>query len=220
MSGPPPPSPSIPTLAGLLPTLRQFAISYYDPADDLHGVGHVRRVLHIAQNLHQREGGSWPVIEAAIWLHDIGRQDEAKMGIHHALLSSHMAAAFFLEHGLTTIEVSEVIHAIEAHSFSIGGRATTLEAQLVSDADKLDALGAVGIFRVCAYQGQKRQGIPQIIAHCHEKLYVLGDQMYLPSSKARAEELTARIRDFVAQLLEETGEIDPWDNSVLRAPEL
>ena len=102
--------------------------------------------------------------------------------------------------------VKEISHGILAHSFSIGEKAKNIEAKIVSDADKLDALGAIGIYRVCAFQAQRNQGIQAILHHFDEKLVKLVDKMYLPYSKKLAIERMARIKRFQQEIIEELNE--------------
>lgn len=180
-----------------------FAKTNYVSTDDLHGLGHVERVIHIAKKIHEHEGGSWKKILCIGWLHDIGRKYEKEEQNHHAKISAKMTRKFLMELNIAETVVEEIIQGILSHSFSIGGTAHTLEAKIISDADKLDALGAVGIYRVCAYQGQQLQGIRAVVEHCDDKLFKLIDKMYLPYSKLLAKERTYRIRQFQSELIEE-----------------
>ncbi len=186
-----------------LPEIISFAKQNYVITDDLHGLGHVQRVMHLAQKIYEREGGSWPLICCIGWLHDIGRKNEEVNKAHHAIISGQMAKQFLAELQIAKPLIEEICQGILSHSFSIGGVARTLEAKIISDADKLDALGAVGIYRVCAYQGQRLQGIQAVVDHCDDKLFKLMDRMYLPFSQQLAKERTYRIRQFQRDLIEE-----------------
>ena len=190
-------------LSQYLPQIRDYAKQFYSSTDDLHGLAHVERVLTNAHRMHVLEGGNWALIEAIIWLHDIGRASEKEKGKNHAVLSWELATPFLAQFSLPDHILQEIQHGIIAHSFSNGEEAHSLEAQIVSDADKLDALGAIGIFRACAYQALHHQGINQVLTHCDEKLYQLEHMMYVPSGKSLAKTRTARIRQFHADILEE-----------------
>ncbi|WP_371802912.1 HD domain-containing protein [Candidatus Lokiarchaeum ossiferum] len=180
-----------------------FAKKNYVSTDDLHGLGHVERVIHLAKKIHDQEGGSWHKIQCIGWLHDVGRKFEKVENEHHATISAKMSRNLLIKLNIAESVVEEIVQGILSHSFSIGGTAQTLEAKIISDADKLDALGAVGIYRVCAYQGQRLQGIRAVIDHCDDKLFKLIDKMYLPYSKQMAKERTYRIRQFQSELIEE-----------------
>ncbi|MCK5345993.1 MAG: HD domain-containing protein [Candidatus Heimdallarchaeota archaeon] len=192
-------------LAQYLPQIREYAKKYYSPTDSLHGLAHIQRVLINAHRIHALEGGNWEIIETIIWLHDIGRSSKDQ-GKNHAHLSWELAESFLTQFLLPEQLCQEIRHGIIAHSFSNGEEAHSLEAQIVSDADKLDALGAIGIFRACAYQALHHQGIQQVLTHCDDKLYRLEHMMYLPSGKSLAKKRTLRIRQFHKDTLEELGD--------------
>ncbi len=190
-------------LESKIPEIIGFAQQNYVVTDDLHGLGHVQRVMHLAKKIHDHEGGVWSKIQCIGWLHDIGRKHENGKQEHHAIISAQMAKELLIDFKISESFIEEIYQGILSHSFSIGGVAKTLEAKIISDADKLDALGAVGIYRVCAYQGQRLQGIQAVVDHCDEKLFKLIEKMYLPYSKMLAKERTYRVRQFQSELIEE-----------------
>jgi len=194
-------------LIPFIPKIKEYATEFYLEFDGLHGLPHIKRVLQNARRIHAHEGGSWPLIESIVWLHDIGRIDEEKKKKNHAILSAKSAGDFLKSSlNFSSQDIQEIRHGILGHSYSMGGKPQTLEAQITSDADKLDALGAVGIFRVCAYQGQKKLGISEVIAHIDEKILKLENQMFLDFSKKIAKERTKIILDFKKQLQDELTE--------------
>lgn len=148
-----------------LPKIKTFAEQFYDPSDDLHGLGHVQRVLVHAKKIWEKEEGNWDIIEMIIWLHDIGRKLETKLKQNHAIISKQLAQPFLESIGLKQTVIDQILHGIVAHSFSLGIPAKSIEAKIVSDADKLDALGAIGIYRVCAYQSLHAHGIKAVIIY-------------------------------------------------------
>ncbi|MBB3994618.1 uncharacterized protein GGR95_002266 [Sulfitobacter undariae] len=123
--------------------------------DGAHDVWHLRRVWALAQKIAAQEGGDLGVIEAACFLHDIvNPPKDSPQGKQAAALSAAHATAFLSEQGMAPAQVDGVAHAIEAHSFSAGVTPRTLEAQVVQDADRLEALGALGIARCFNVSGQ------------------------------------------------------------------
>ena len=74
--------------------IRDFSYNFYDPTDDLHGLAHIQRVITHAKLLWEKEGGNWDLIEAIIWLHDIGRRNELIEKRNHAVLSKEYAEQF------------------------------------------------------------------------------------------------------------------------------
>ena len=186
-----------------LEKIKEFSISFYDPKEDLHGLSHIQRVITHAKLIWEKEGGNWDLIEAIIWLHDIGRKNELVEKRNHAILSKE-AADQFLHKIKCPLEISaHISHGILAHSFSLGETARTIEAKIVSDADKLDALGAIGIYRVCAYQSKFGRGMKEVVQHFHDKILKLKKQMYLETSTHFAQIRTDRVLQFIEDLDDE-----------------
>jgi uncharacterized protein len=191
-------------LVAHLPTIHKFAQQHH-AADDVHGWGHVLRVLENARIIHEHEGGSWPLIEAMVLLHDIGRESESVKKKSHALLSAEITGDYLRSLDLPLSLIETIQQGILGHSFTLGQRAQDLEGKILSDADKLDALGAIGIFRTCAFQANSHTGLSGVLAHLDEKLLGLQQLCFLDTSKRIAEERTSRLRRFKADLLEELG---------------
>ncbi|KEJ90277.1 HD domain-containing protein [Sulfitobacter donghicola] len=123
--------------------------------DGAHDVWHLRRVWALAQKIAAAEGGDLEVIEAACFLHDIiNPPKDSPQRAQAAALSAAHATQFLNAQGMTPNRVSMAAHAIEAHSFSAGVTPRTIEAQVVQDADRLEALGALGIARCFNVSGQ------------------------------------------------------------------
>jgi len=115
-----------------------------------HDFDHVLRVLKLAERIAAAEGADLAVVRTAALLHDVGestgRQD-------HHLRGAAIAREILADQPPAFVEA--VAHAIEAHRFRADPAPRTLEAQILSDADKLDAIGAIGIARVFAYAGNR-----------------------------------------------------------------
>lgn len=117
-----------------------------DPAHDLL---HVKRVVKMAKALGEQERAKMEVILPAAWLHDIVNLPKDHKDRKLASKFAAIEAIQFLKNiGYPAKFFPEISHAIEAHSFSSGIVAETLEAQIVQDADRLDGLGAIGIARL------------------------------------------------------------------------
>ena len=168
--------------------------------DPAHGWPHVVRVAGLARRIAREEDLDldWRVLDAAILLHDTGRFVE---GEHHAVASARLARLVLPGLGYGHGEVEAVAHAILAHSYSLGVEATTAEARVLSDADKLDALGAVGIARVFHTGCQLGRGFEDSLKHFHEKILRLPSLLYYEASRRIAGE---RIR-IIELFLEAAG---------------
>lgn len=128
-----------------------------DPAHDL---AHFERVAQTATQLCEAEGGKWEVVLPAAWLHDfviIAKNDARRS--QASKLSAEAAIAYLQSINYPEEFFSEIAHAIEIHSFSAKLEAKTLEAQIVQDSDRLDALGAIGIARCFATAGVMKSSL-------------------------------------------------------------
>jgi len=173
--------------------------------DPAHGWPHVLRVAGIAEEIISI-GGLEPdlrVLSTAIALHDVGR---ALGGDHHARVSATYARRLLQRLGWPRRLIVEIEHAILAHSYSLGVEARTLEAKILSDADKLDALGAVGIARVVHTGCQMGRGFEDSLAHIYKKILRLPELLYLEASRRLAQERVGIVRAFAEQFARELGE--------------
>ena len=122
----------------------QLARTLYENADSAHAFDHVLRVMRLAVHLAEAEGADVAIVRTAALLHDVAdeRRDHHLAGAQQAReLLADMPPPF----------VDAVVHCIEAHRFSQPPEPVTLEAKCLNDADKLDAIGAIGVARVFAY---------------------------------------------------------------------
>ena len=114
--------------------------------DPAHGWEHIQRVYKLALYIAEQEHADSFIVGMAALLHDLGHlsHDPAK---HHAELSVSSAAGLLSAYPIAPGIQQAILHAIAAHSFSLGIEPGTLEAKIVRDADRLDSLGAIGILR-------------------------------------------------------------------------
>ncbi|BAD84669.1 metal-dependent phosphohydrolase, HD superfamily [Thermococcus kodakarensis KOD1] len=192
----------------LIETVREFAKSFFD-REGTHGFSHVERVFNLCMHIGKEEGADLEVLALAALLHDIARplEDSGKVE-DHALEGARIARRYLRSLGYPEDKVEAVAHAIEAHRFSRGPEPATLEAKILSDADKLDAIGAVGIARVFMYSGEHGRGIDASIKHFEEKILKLKDLMYTETARKMAEERHRFTEEFIERLRREIeGEI-------------
>jgi uncharacterized protein len=186
---------------------------------DWHHIDRVRKNARLIWSKEQK--GDWFIIEMAALLHDI--PDEKLNETEEAGLAK-------LDSFLSGLELESNIanlikDCIETVSFK-GGREielNSIEAEIVQDADRLDALGAIGIARTFAYGGKKghpifapgisvreemsleeyRTGNSSSINHFYEKLLKLKDKMNTEQAKKLAEERHAFMESFLEQFYSE-----------------
>lgn len=168
---------------------------------DGHGLEHALRVYRTALHLAKSAPAADPLVVAlGALLHDA---DDHKL--FHTENNAN-ARRFLTEQGVDPETADRICGAINAVSFSQnrGKRPETLEGQLIQDADRLDAIGAVGIARTFAYGGKHGRTPEDSIAHFHEKLLLLKDLMNTEQAKALAEERHAFMEAFLRQWDRET----------------
>ena len=174
-------------------------------ADDSggHGFDHTMRVYHNAMKIAAAEpGADLETVALAALLHDA---DDYKL---FRTENNANARAILAECGLPEEKTERVCEAVNAVSFSKNRdkRPETLEAMIVQDADRLDAIGAVGIARTFAYGGEHGRSLEESVAHFHEKLLLLKDLMNTQPAKQLAEERHVFLEDFLEELRRELGE--------------
>ncbi len=203
-----------------MPTIEQ-ASAWYPENDPVHGYDHVLRVYHMAERLAQVEDADLKIVRAAALLHDAMPEERGRED--HQIASAAFARQILLAENWSEIEISAVEHCIRSHRFRDPSESpATLEAQILYDADKLDAIGAIGIARAIAYSALDRnpaylppsQGFLESgsiepgerYSAYHEYLFKLSklrNRLYTRTAKAIAEQRHAYLVDFFDQLIAE-----------------
>jgi len=194
---------SDPRALELIERTREFARGFFE-REGTHGFSHVERVFNLCLHIGREEGADLEVLALASLLHDIARplEDAGKVE-DHALESARIARQFLRSLGYSEEKVEAVVHAIEAHRFSRGPEPRTLEAKILSDADKLDAIGAIGIARVFMYSGEHGRDIEASLRHFEEKILKLKDLMYTETARRIAEDRHRFTEEFIERIRRE-----------------
>ncbi len=191
----------------LISIVRKFTVENSEK-NDIHGYAHVERVYNTCIKVGKKLNANMKVLQIAALLHDVGRiyEKSDKLKRNHAEISADMSKKFLSLNGESLVqdEFDNVIHSIRAHSFSNKIIAQTLEAKILSDADKLDALGAIGIFRTIGFTLENKGGIIQIIEHLENKILKLNEQMFLEYSKTIGKDRHKSVLDFYNKLKKES----------------
>ena len=185
--------------------------------DPAHDVNHVLRVVKTAKSLCAIEGAKLEVVLPAAYLHDCfsfpkNYPDRARS----SFIAAEKALDFLAAIDYPPEYHSDIGHAIVAHSFSANVYPQTIEAQIVQDADRLDALGAIGIAR--CLQVSTRLGVrlydpedpfcdvrapndrANAVDHFYTKLLKIAETMNTKSAKEEAEKRTAFMKQYLVQL--------------------
>ncbi|GGB14878.1 HD domain-containing protein [Puia dinghuensis] len=195
-----------------------------DKKDGSHDLGHFQRVWKTARFINREEGGKADelILIAAAYFHDwVALPKDHPQRRESSRLSAVAAGELLTDvfAGFPATKVEGVQHAIHAHSFSAGVEATTLEAKILQDADRMEALGAIGAARTFYIAGQMNAqlfhaGDPMAEArelddkrfaldHFEAKLLKLPAMMNTATGRRLAEKNAEWLRMFVRKMREE-----------------
>ena len=169
---------------------------------DGHGFDHTLRVWRNAMLIAETEPEcDRETVALAALLHDA---DDHKL---FATENNANARRFLEDHGITGEKAERICETVNSVSFSKnrGKRPETPEGRIVQDADRLDAIGAVGIARTFAYGGKHGRTPEDSIEHFHEKLLLLKDMMNTEKAKELAGARHAFMEEFLREWDAETG---------------
>jgi uncharacterized protein len=153
-----------------------------------HGLDHTLRVVYLCEMIGKEERANMKVLLPAALLHDIGRPAETEKGTPHEEAGAQMAERYLRSIRYGEEYIPKITHAIRTHRYRSTGKPETLEARILSDADKLDAMGAVGIARTFIRAGEHHGEIRDAIDHINNKLLNLHGLMYTETAQRMAEE--------------------------------
>lgn len=184
---------------------------------------HIQRVWKLTQQIAAREGANLEIAELGALVHDIA---DWKFCAGDETVGPREARRLLSDEGVPGDLIEAVTDIVATISFKGAGVTTamkTLEGQCVQDADRLDAMGAIGIARCFAYGGHAGRAMydPDVhptmhataeayksakgtsLNHFHEKLFLLKDRMNTASGRAMAEERHRYMKEFVDRFLHE-----------------
>ena len=188
-----------------------------DPAHDFE---HVMRVYHNAEKIAKKEKANQKLVLAAALLHDVVSYPKlSKLSKFSSIESAKKSKSILKKYDFSNDEISIVSDAIEDHSFSQNKLPRTIEGKILQDADRLDALGAIGIARVFATSGSLNRPFYKIndpfcnkrnpddnhwaIDHFFNKLLKLHSLMNTKSGKIEAKKRTKVLKIYLKQLKSE-----------------
>lgn len=193
----------------------------YEGRDPAHDLQHILRVYKNAELIGKREGADMEVLLAAVLLHDIVvyPKGSAKSS-RSADDSADMAEKILKGYRVSKEKIDRISYCIRTHSYSRRLVPATLEGKILQDADRLDALGAIGIARTFSVGGSEDRTFYNpddpfwktgrepddrqwTLDHFQAKLLRLKDSMHTKAAQEMAEERTRFIEQFIEQLKKE-----------------
>lgn len=188
--------------------------------DPSHDLSHVLRVVRLAKKIAKDEGANLWVVVPAAYLHDcvyISKSDSRRK--EASRISADKAVNLLSDWKYPEQYYSDIHHAILTHSFSANLQASTLEAKVVQDADRLDAIGAVGIMRCFGFSGLAKRPFydyqdpfsysrelddkSYTLDHFYTKLLKLTDMLHTDSAKKEAVIRLQTMNNFLADFKKE-----------------
>ncbi len=188
--------------------------------DGSHDLAHIHRVFRNAMRIHTSEGGNGPVLAASALLHDcVAVEKNSPLRSQASRLAAEKASGILAGLGWATADIEAVAHAILTHSFSANLAPETLEAKILQDADRLDAMGMVGAARCFYIAGRLGSALydPQdpraknrplddrafAIDHFENKLFKLADGFQTDTGRQIAHERHQRLQQVLDMFLDE-----------------
>lgn len=189
-------------------------------SDVAHDFEHVMRVLKNAKQIARKEKGNTKIITAAVLLHDIISYPKSDpRSKNSSVESARIARTILKKYGFGKYEIETIADAIRDHSYSRGATPQTLEGKILQDADRLDAIGSIGIARAFSVGGAVRRPIYNdkdpfckrripddkhwTLDHFPKKLLSLDKKMNTRTAKIEARRRIKIMKDFLAQLKRE-----------------
>lgn len=169
-----------------------------------HDYYHIERVVINARKILQTEQADNFIVELAAWLHDLGDHK-----LHNGMdKSDELISAFLKSLAVEQSVIGRVIEIVSQVSFSKGNKPSSIEAEIVQDADRLDAIGAIGIARCFAYGGSKNRILyspdeqekeNSSVQHFYDKLFKIKDKMNTESAKLIAAKRHSFMKEYIAE---------------------
>ena len=167
-----------------------------------HDAAHSLRVYRNAMQIAEKEAAcDRKTVALAALLHDA---DDHKL---FDTKDNGNARQFLQEQGIDDEKITRICAIINSVSFSQnrGRRPESTEAMIVQDADRLDAMGAIGIARTFAYGGEHGRSIEDSVQHFYDKLLNLKEELNTDAARELAEQRHAFLLQFLEELEEEKG---------------
>ncbi len=167
-----------------------------------HDAAHSLRVYKTALLIAEKETAcDLTIVSLAALLHDV---DDHKL---FDTENNANARAFLNNHHVPNEMTESICAVIDAVSFSQnrGKRPETIEGKIVQDADRLDALGAIGIARTFAYGGEHGRSINESVQHFYDKLLLIRDELNTDTAKEIAGKRHVFLETYLGELKDELG---------------
>ena len=195
---------------GNLKKIAKIKLAKNDPSHDFE---HVMRVYRNAEKICKTENGNKKLVLSAVLLHDIIKTKTRK---NSSTKSAKLSKKILKENNFLNDEIKIISDAIKQHSFSKGKIPSTPEGKILQDADRLDAIGAIGLARVFSFSGSNNRPFYDpddpfsknrilndnrwALDHFYAKLLTLEKKMNTKTGKILAKKRTKILENFLKEL--------------------
>tara|TARA_B100000029_G_scaffold451194_1_gene475570 strand:- start:3032 stop:3664 length:633 start_codon:yes stop_codon:yes gene_type:complete len=200
--------------------IKNYVKKIYLKNDPSHDYQHIMRVYNNADKICNTEKANRKLVLISVLLHDIIKKSQStKTSSSSADLSAEKSIKILEKLHIPKSEIDIIIEAIRNHSFTKNKISRTIEGRILQDADRLDAIGSIGIARAFCVSGVKNRSFynPEdpfaknrklddkkwALDHFFKKLLVLEKQMNTKTGKIEAKRRTKILRKFIDDLKQE-----------------
>ena len=203
--------------------LKKYVKKFYENNDPAHDFSHIMRVYKNAENICKTEKANKKLVLASVLLHDIVKKKKSdKRKKTSAEISAKKSSIILKKLNFSENDELIILDAISNHSFSNKRIPRTIEGKILQDADRLDALGAIGIARVFSVSGAKNRQFYELndpfsnnrqlndkkwaLDHFFKKLLVLEHMMNTKAGKIEAKKRTKILKNYLSILKKEISQ--------------
>ena len=200
--------------------IKKYVKKIYIKNDPAHDFAHIMRVYKNAEEICKKEESNRKLVLVSVLLHDIVKKTQSDRRTRSSAdLSAEKARLILRKLKFSDNDIAIVYEAIKNHSFTKGKISTSIEGRILQDADRLDAIGAIGIARVFSVSGAKNREFYEpndpfsktrkpndkkwALDHFFKKLLVLENTMNTKTGKIEANKRTKVLKNYLARLKEE-----------------
>ncbi|MCD2224826.1 HD domain-containing protein [Listeria cossartiae] len=183
--------------------------SHFEKETTGHDWAHIKRVWHLSKQIQAEEGGDLFAIELAALFHDYNDHKLTKVPLE----ATETIINWMIAEAIPPNIIDKIFRIIQSVSFKNGAnpiQALTIEEKIVQDADRLDAIGAIGIARTFTYGGAHNREIANhnhpeetTLQHFYDKLLLIQDQLKTKTAQELAIEKQQIMQDFIHALEKE-----------------
>ncbi|MDT0014253.1 HD domain-containing protein [Listeria cossartiae] len=193
----------------IIQSAEKWMQSHFEKETTGHDWAHIQRVWHLSKQIQAKEGGDLFIIELAALFHDY---NDSKL-TNNPLQATQTMINWMETKDIPKTSINKIIRIIQSVSFKNGAnplQALTIEEKIVQDADRLDAIGAIGIARTFTYGGAHNREIANhnhpeetTLQHFYDKLLLIQEQLKTKTAQELAIEKQQIMQDFIHALEKE-----------------